>query len=575
MASAVSNDAANTHQAPRAGIPEQVAREDVVKFSKAHQWDPNLPQEKADVIQEALKTGEAEIIAEVEKELVTKSPYEEVEAAVRTIDGEEPANTLRAWIIGLLFVTAVSGINMFLSMRSPAITIPAVVVILLSLPVGHLFAKVLPTRKFNIFGLEWTLNPGPFSVKEHAVVTLMAKITADYPYSTNALEALQAPSLYNYSLGWGFALMFTLSSQLIGISLSGMFRRFLVWPAAMIWPGQFGTTALLYTLHDKRKADEADQGGWRISRYRWFLYVASASFIWYWFPGVIWQGLSVFAFITWIKPNNVVVNQLFGGFSGLSLIPITFDWTYISAYLMNPLLSPWHAHFNTIIGLGIFVILPTIGLAYTGTLYADYLPINTSRTFDNTASRYNVTRILTPNFTLDLQAYKEYSPMFLAPTFILNYGLSFATLMAALVHTFLYHRNEIWYRFRQSRNQEPDAHMTMMKKYAEAPDWWYAGVWAGAMAFGLATVLAYPTQMPWWAFFVSCIIAFVFIIPCCMIYGMTNILVSHPLLPSNLYLAIAFPRNMFPTAMTPQSPSQISSSGLHSPTTDSLSQYLH
>lgn len=28
-----------------------------------------------------------------------------------------------------------------------------------------------------------------------------------------------------------------------------------------------------------------------------------------------------------IKPNNVVLNQLFGGFTGLSLIPITFDWT--------------------------------------------------------------------------------------------------------------------------------------------------------------------------------------------------------------------------------------------------------
>lgn len=29
-----------------------------------------------------------------------------------------------------------------------------------------------------------------------------------------------------------------------------------------------------------------------------------------------------------IKPNNVIVNQLFGGFTGLALIPLTFDWTY-------------------------------------------------------------------------------------------------------------------------------------------------------------------------------------------------------------------------------------------------------
>lgn len=49
-------------------------------------------------------------------------------------------------------------------------------------------------------------------------------------------------------------------------------------------------------------------------------------FVYYWIPGVLFQGLSVFSFVTWIRPNNVVLNQLFGGFTGLSLIPLTFDW---------------------------------------------------------------------------------------------------------------------------------------------------------------------------------------------------------------------------------------------------------
>jgi len=29
--------------------------------------------------------------------------------------------------------------------------------------------------------------------------------------------------------------------------------------------------------------------------------------------------------ITWIRPKNVVINQLFGGWTGISLIPITLD----------------------------------------------------------------------------------------------------------------------------------------------------------------------------------------------------------------------------------------------------------
>jgi hypothetical protein len=43
--------------------------------------------------------------------------------------------------------------------------------------------------------------------------------------------------------------------------------------------------------------------------------------------------------------------------------------------------------------------------------------------------------------------------------------------MAVIVHTFLNHRNEIWYRFKAARNQT-DVHMKLMNKYKEAPDWW-------------------------------------------------------------------------------------------------------
>ncbi|KAI7191051.1 OPT family small oligopeptide transporter, partial [Hortaea werneckii] len=425
---------------------EAQALGDASSLQRSHQNDPNLPIEDIKVLNETVKTGNVEEALEEEDRLTRGSPYEAVRAAVRETDGEEVANTIRAWILGFIFVAAAAGINMFLSMRRqvqmsqirglrPAITIPTVVILLLVYPVGCLWAKVMPTRKFNTLGIEWTLNTGPFTIKEHTVITLMANVTAGYAYSTDALLALKAKPLYNLDMGWGFQILFTLSSQVIGIALAGMFRRFLVWPAALIWPANFSITTLLYALHDKSKSDPAKANGWQISRYRFFVYVASGSFVYYWFPGVIWQGLSVFSFVTWIKPNNATINQLFGGFTGLSLIPLTFDWTYVTAYLQDPLLSPMFSHLNTLIGLGIFVVLTTLGISYTGALYSAYLPINTSTTFDNTQSQYDVSKILGPGFSFDLAKYKKYSPMFLAPTFALNYGLSFAALIASIVHT--------------------------------------------------------------------------------------------------------------------------------------------
>jgi hypothetical protein len=93
------------------------AVEDLPKFQKSHQWDPNLPQDKLDALHHASQTGDIEAIVEIEATFAEDSPYEQVRAAVRPTDGEEIANTVRAWILGMIFVTIGSGLNMFLSMR--------------------------------------------------------------------------------------------------------------------------------------------------------------------------------------------------------------------------------------------------------------------------------------------------------------------------------------------------------------------------------------------------------------------------------------------------------------------------
>jgi post-segregation antitoxin (ccd killing protein) len=94
-----------------------VARADLEKFQKAHEWDPNLPQKEIDAVKHALQSGDAVELVHADHVLGDDSPYEEVRAAVRNTDNDEVANTVRAWILGMIFVTIGSGLNMFLSMR--------------------------------------------------------------------------------------------------------------------------------------------------------------------------------------------------------------------------------------------------------------------------------------------------------------------------------------------------------------------------------------------------------------------------------------------------------------------------
>lgn len=69
---------------------------DLEKIKHAHQFDPNLPQEKLEFINKALHDGDAGEIIEADALFADDSPYDEVRAAVRATDSGGAANTVRA-----------------------------------------------------------------------------------------------------------------------------------------------------------------------------------------------------------------------------------------------------------------------------------------------------------------------------------------------------------------------------------------------------------------------------------------------------------------------------------------------
>jgi OPT family oligopeptide transporter len=231
-----------------------------------------------------------------------------------------------------------SGINQFFSLRYPSVHIVALVAQLLAYPCGVFLAKVIPLYTVNFGPLgKWCLNPDRhFNIKEHAVITIMSNVSFGFgsAHSTNIIQA--GLKFYNFDLTPGFSVMIVLCCQLLGFGVAGLSAPWLVEPASIIWPGVLSNLALLSTLHSKLNVVA---NGWKISQLRFFMYGMVGSGIWYFFPGLIFVGLSYFTWLCWILPNNLVVNHLFGMVTGLGLSPITFDWSQI-AYNTNPLLSP-------------------------------------------------------------------------------------------------------------------------------------------------------------------------------------------------------------------------------------------
>lgn len=96
--------------------------------------------------------------------------------------------------------------------------------------------------------------------------------------------------------------------------------------------------------------------------------------------------------------------------------------------------------------------------------------------FDRYAEPYNVANVLTKDFTLDEDLYREYSPLIIGPIFVMAYAMSFAALTSIIFHIALYNGAEIWQRAKLAKNQDADIHLKLMNKYKEAPEWWFMGV---------------------------------------------------------------------------------------------------
>jgi len=228
------------------------------------------------------------------------------------------------WTIALCFTTIGSGINMLLSMRRPSITITSIVAQLLSFPVGKAWEKLMPNWKIRLFGHTFELNPCPFNIKEHTLIVVrlilnaLMQVAANVSYGSGAAYAtdilLAQKAFYGQDFGGLFAVLLVLSTQCFGYAFAGVMRRFLVWPAAMIWPSTLTNATLFHTLF---KDEAPEVPGWKISRYRYFMYCFCGMFLWSWIPNYIFTGLSNFSFVTWIRPNDVLINQIFGSFTGI------------------------------------------------------------------------------------------------------------------------------------------------------------------------------------------------------------------------------------------------------------------
>ncbi|KAF9342055.1 hypothetical protein BGX26_008499, partial [Mortierella sp. AD094] len=239
---------------------------------------------------------------------------------------------------------------------------------------------------------------------------------------------------YHQDFGFLANLMLVFSTQMLGYGLAGILRRYLVYPAAMIWPATLVQVAMFDTLH---RDEDLAPGQW--SRYKFFMIVTFGVFVYHWLPQFIFPVMGTVAWLCWINPKSLLLSQL-GGSAGLGLGAFTLDWNVVVAYLSSPLITPWWALANIMIGFVItaWILVPLT--YYTNLWDSQRFPIITSGLFRADGQSYDVDAILTHN-QLNESLYKDYGKLYISGFFALAYGIGFAGLTSMITHTWLYHRH--------------------------------------------------------------------------------------------------------------------------------------
>lgn len=150
-----------------------------------------------------------------------ESPVEQVRLTVPTTDDPTlPVWTFRMWTVGLFVCILLSFFNQFFELRSEPLIISAIAAQVASLPIGKFMAATLPTRPVRLPFTKWefSLNPGPFNMKEHVLITIFANAGSAFgsgdAYAVGIITITKA--LYKRKIGFFAGLMVVITTQ-VGI----------------------------------------------------------------------------------------------------------------------------------------------------------------------------------------------------------------------------------------------------------------------------------------------------------------------------------------------------------------------
>ncbi|KAE8214885.1 hypothetical protein CF327_g1737 [Tilletia walkeri] len=284
---------------------------------------------------------------EAEDALEDDNPVRKV--VPETDDPTLPSLTFRVILIGTLLCVLGAAVAQTFFYKSNSPSFSSYFVIIVSLPTGRWLARALPPRIVRVpFIGSFSLNPGPFSIKEHLLIAVLVSSGASSSYATDILNIQEL--FFHQRMSTLASLTLLITTQVLGFGFAGLVQNALVKPPSMIFPSTLVTTSLFYTLHgaggDGRVGASAAVSGSSAlnmrDRLRFFTLVFVATILYQFFPSLIFPTLSSIAVLCLVDNSNRAFRVMSSGFHGFGILNFSLDWTAIGS--SGPLYQPWVSH---------------------------------------------------------------------------------------------------------------------------------------------------------------------------------------------------------------------------------------
>ncbi|KAF7155605.1 hypothetical protein CNMCM5623_008147 [Aspergillus felis] len=488
------------------------------------------PVDDAEKIQPVSETAAIEQETEQDPEIAAL-PLEVRQLVSLTDDPALPTITFRYFLLSVLFVVPGAFLSQMSHYRTTQAPYSVFFVQIACHYVGHFLARWLPAWTIRVPLTKWafSLNPAPWSIKEHVLVTLTAASGASYNLGYTPISL--AELFYGERVNPAVAIFFMFAIVWIGYAFAAIARQILLYDPSFIWPQALMQTTLFETF---RKQDSSSPLARR--QMKVFFFSLLGMTLWQFLPEYVFPFTSSLAFLCWVAPRNPVANFMGSGLGGMGFLNLSLDWSNINWNGSSILLTPWWTQVVLFLAF-VFNCWVLIPAAKWGNLssYKHGLMSNSLLTANGT--KYPTLKLLTSDFRLNETAYEEIGPMYMGLQNVWATFFSYAKVTASVawIATFGYiqvKRN--LFKMLRSRNkssqtkgeginhQYQDRLNVLQRSYNEVPLWWYVALFMAGFIILVVSIACGHLWIPIWTLFAALGSAGALVLPFAFLYAISN-----------------------------------------------------